>query len=115
MLEQDSSGSLIIAATNRQNILDKALFRRFDDVLHYSLPSAKDIQKLFITKLTVYQPAFYPTNEIIEKASTLNHAEITRICTDAIKSAILTDKPIEEKLLLNLINERLLIYTDKRA
>ena len=33
-IEQDSSESIIIAATNNQKLLDQALFRRFDDVLH---------------------------------------------------------------------------------
>ena len=32
-LEQDESGSLIIAATNHPELLDSALHRRFDDVI----------------------------------------------------------------------------------
>ena len=40
-LENSSSESLIIAATNHRSILDKALFRRFDMVLDYALPDAK--------------------------------------------------------------------------
>ena len=39
-LENSSSESLIIAATNHRSILDKALFRRFDMVLGYALPDA---------------------------------------------------------------------------
>jgi len=37
-IEQDVSDSMIVAATNNPNLLDKALFRRFDDVLTFSLP-----------------------------------------------------------------------------
>ena len=33
-VEQDFSDSIVIAATNNQKLLDQALFRRFDDVLH---------------------------------------------------------------------------------
>jgi hypothetical protein len=36
-LEQDDSQGLIIAATNHPELLDKALFRRFDDVLRLVL------------------------------------------------------------------------------
>jgi SpoVK/Ycf46/Vps4 family AAA+-type ATPase len=36
--EQDQSHSLIVAATNHPDILDYALFRCFDDGLHYQLP-----------------------------------------------------------------------------
>ena len=40
MIEQDASHSLIVAATNHPGILDHALLRRFDDILHYQLPGA---------------------------------------------------------------------------
>jgi SpoVK/Ycf46/Vps4 family AAA+-type ATPase len=39
-LEQSSPESVVIAATNHRAILDKALFRRFDTVLDYTLPDA---------------------------------------------------------------------------
>lgn len=34
-LERDTSESLIIAATNHPKLLDRALFRRFDDIIGY--------------------------------------------------------------------------------
>src|SRR5690554_5978179 len=43
MIEQDDSHSLIIGATNHPEILDTALFRRFDDLLHYELPDEENI------------------------------------------------------------------------
>ena len=43
MIEQDDSHSLIIGATNHPEILDPALFRRFDDLLHYELPDEESI------------------------------------------------------------------------
>ena len=46
MIEQDHSHSLVIAATNHPDLLDPALFRRFDDVLHYDLPDQSQIAKL---------------------------------------------------------------------
>ena len=39
-IEQDTSESIIIAATNSGNLLDQALFRRFDDVLRFDLHSS---------------------------------------------------------------------------
>jgi hypothetical protein len=42
-LEQDESDSLILAATNHPAILDRALFRRFDAVVEYALPSAAHV------------------------------------------------------------------------
>ena len=46
MIEQDESHSLIVAATNHPEILDHALLRRFDDILHYELPDATRIAAL---------------------------------------------------------------------
>jgi AAA+ superfamily predicted ATPase len=109
-IEQDVSESIIIAATNNQRILDKALFRRFDDVLHYSMPSADDVRKLFTIKLQVFAPDFEPSDILISKATSLSHAEITRVCDDAIKNAILTDKKIHSDDLLRLVDERLAVY-----
>jgi hypothetical protein len=45
-LEQDDSESLIVAATNLEDLLDEALFRRFDDVIRYQLPKAEGTARL---------------------------------------------------------------------
>ena len=47
-IERDHSDSLIIAATNNLELLDQALFRRFDDVIHYQLPT--DNEKIQLLK-----------------------------------------------------------------
>jgi len=110
-IEQDESESIIIAATNNQKILDMALFRRFDDVLHYSLPTAAELEMLFKSKLELFSTAFFVSDELLEKAASLSHAEITRICDDAIKSAILSDSDIiSNEYLIRIIDERLAVY-----
>ena len=110
-IEQDASDSIIIAATNNQQILDKALYRRFDDVLHYSLPTKDDIYNLFKKKLSVFSPEFILSNDLIEKSVSLSHAEISRVCDDAIKNAILNDIKIAQEDLIKLIEERLAVYS----
>jgi AAA+ superfamily predicted ATPase len=110
-LEQDVSESIVIASTNNSRILDKALFRRFDDVLHYDLPSASEIERLFAYKLGAFDSNFKPSVCLLDKSNSLSHAEISRICEDAIKEAILTDKAnISEETLLSLLEERLTVY-----
>src|SRR5882724_1953901 len=51
MVEQDASDSVIIAATNHPAILDRALFRRFDDIIEYSLPTTKEIRAALEAKI----------------------------------------------------------------
>src|ERR1700734_2712061 len=46
LIEQDSSESLIVAATNHGDSLDTALFRRFDDVIRYEAPNVTQIEQL---------------------------------------------------------------------
>jgi len=114
-IEQDCSDSIIIAATNNQKILDQALFRRFDDVLHYSLPTENEIQKIFVYKLASFDNELQITSQIIEAANNLSHAEIVRVCDDAIKESILEGTAINQAKLISLINERHSIYKGKEA
>ena len=51
MIEQDRSHSMVMAATNHPGILDRALFRRFDDILHFDLPDESQIAKLLKMRL----------------------------------------------------------------
>lgn len=114
-IEQDSSESIIIAATNNQKLLDQALFRRFDDVLHYSLPTESEIKRLFEYKLTSFDKKFRINQKLLNAANGLCHAEIVRVCDDAIKKSILEDEVISQQGLINLLNERHAIYSCKEA
>lgn len=114
-IEQDASESIIIAATNNQKLLDQALFRRFDDVLHYTLPTPEEIDHLFKYKITSFDTTFTTSKEILNAAKGLSHAEIVRACDDAIKNSILNDTIITNNAIINLLNERHEIYTCKEA
>lgn len=89
MLEQDQSNSLIIAATNHPEILDHALFRRFDDVLHYSLPDTKQIAVLLRAKFFNFSKKRISWKRLAEKAAGLSHADIARACEEAIKNVLI--------------------------
>jgi SpoVK/Ycf46/Vps4 family AAA+-type ATPase len=39
-LEQEESESIVLAATNHVGLLDRALIRRFDDIIEFTLPDA---------------------------------------------------------------------------
>jgi SpoVK/Ycf46/Vps4 family AAA+-type ATPase len=114
-IEQDSSTSIIIAATNNIDLLDKALFRRFDDVLHYTMPTENEIAKLYKYKLSMYQDAFEVSRNLIKASEGLSHAEITKVCDDSIKNSILSGLEIKEEKLIILVKERLTIYSKREA
>ncbi len=62
MIEHDQSNSLIIAATNHPEILDYALFRRFDDVIEYHLPTPLAVSDRLrrATPPSPPPPSFFP-------------------------------------------------------
>lgn len=114
-IEQDASESIIIAATNNQKLLDQALYRRFDDVWHYALPTEYEIQRLFEHKLMNYDENFKITKRLIDSAKGLSHAEIVKVCDDAIKLSILDMQPMTSEKISTLLQERKDIYAYKEA
>ncbi|WP_246261708.1 AAA family ATPase [Azoarcus taiwanensis] len=92
MIEQDQSNSLIVAATNHPEILDYALFRRFDDVIEYHLPTADQAASLIRSRLGRFVPKPFPMKKVTEKADGLSYAEIRRAVDEAIKEALMHDE-----------------------
>lgn len=109
-IERDNSNSLIIAATNNLELLDHALFRRFDDVLHYQLPSDSEKILLLENRLGQYKGNF-DLKSIIMSLKDLSHAEISQACLDSIKESILTDKKkVDKSLIVKMIHDRTSAY-----
>lgn len=99
----DSSKSIVIAASNHQYLLDPALWRRFDDLIEFSLPT-KTERELYLQSLLngVY---FDGSLEYIAKnMSSLSYADIQRITIEAIKTMILEGR---EQLQSQDISEQL--------
>ncbi|MDA3879366.1 MAG: ATP-binding protein [Prolixibacteraceae bacterium] len=92
-IEKDESNSIIIAATNMPEVLDKALFRRFDDIIRYPLPSLKEVKRVLEKNLSGI--SFDDKNNIdviAKEAMGLSYADIVRACEEAIKEIIIFGK-----------------------
>lgn len=106
-IEQDASDSLIVGATNNPRLLDRALFRRFDDVLVFELPGSADRQRLIENVLGSFQDPCLAWEPVLLESDTLSHAEIDHACRDAIKEAILRDAPrVADAALVKMLKER---------
>ncbi len=115
-IENDVSDNLIVAATNNLRLLDRALFRRFDDVLQYNLPGQEERRRLISNLLGTFHDKRFPLVKAAEAASGLSHAEIDRACRDAIKETVLSDKNrVTIKSLVRLIKERQNAYLGGEA
>ncbi|NCP64114.1 MAG: ATP-binding protein [Paraglaciecola sp.] len=88
-VEQDSSESVILAATNHPELLDKALYRRFDDIIQFEKPGKKQIKILAENRLAMFDTDSLMWNEITSSAEGLSSADVTRACEDAAKEAVL--------------------------
>jgi SpoVK/Ycf46/Vps4 family AAA+-type ATPase len=91
-LEQDASRSIIIAATNVPDMLDRALFRRFDDVITYQRPASGMIESLMRNRLAGFDISAVIWDKVLGAAGGLSHGEVVRACEDAAKDAVLSGK-----------------------
>lgn len=104
-IENSRSDSLILAATNHEELLDKALFRRFDDILHYELPDNKLVIETFKRYLSKKYIKDLSWTKIEKEAVNLSYAEIAKICNNALKRNILDNTPVDTRLIITLIQE----------
>jgi SpoVK/Ycf46/Vps4 family AAA+-type ATPase len=92
MIEHDISHSLIVAATNHPELLDPALFRRFDDVLYYSLPDVSQIATLLKAKLRRIAEKRVSWTKLADDALGLSYAEVTRVSEEVLKDALIHER-----------------------
>lgn len=107
MLDEDDGDSLIIAATNHPELLDPAMFRRFDGAIEYGLLSVDRIREVYLKALKPFdlETIDWP---MIEKAATgMSQAEMIRSAEDAARAAVLNnDAAVDTPILLYAIHER---------
>jgi SpoVK/Ycf46/Vps4 family AAA+-type ATPase len=112
MIEHDHSNSLIIAATNHPEILDQALFRRFDDVIEYKLPGHDQVATLLNRRLGQFKSKKFNMNQVVVEGEMLSYAELCRAVDESIKEVILSDGDyVSENSLIATLNERRQIST----
>mgnify|MGYP003342751070 CR=1 FL=1 len=91
-LEQDSSDSLVLAATNHGAMLDRALFRRFDSVLLYAIPAAPLAVRVMQARLGFLDTSLLDWQATAEHANGLSHAELVLACEQAAKQTVLANR-----------------------
>jgi len=107
MIEQDNSHSIIIAATNHPGILDHALFRRFDDVLQYTLPDKEQAIALLKARLASAVGKEISWQHPAELSAGLSYADISRAAEEALKHVLMNKtKRVTEDELAGMLTER---------
>lgn len=105
LIEQPLKRSIVIAATNDMKVLDRALFRRFDDVVQFELPTQTEVVNLLRKRLD----GRLPIKIISTLASSFlgcSQAIICTVCDDAVKTSILMGKTLTKAMLLSSLDTR---------
>jgi AAA+ superfamily predicted ATPase len=92
MEESNTTDSVIICSTNHPSLLDRALLRRYDQVLEFDAPTATQVQKLIGMSMVPVKAARLAWEKVIAASDGLSQAEIVRAVDDAVKTTILDER-----------------------
>jgi SpoVK/Ycf46/Vps4 family AAA+-type ATPase len=107
-IEHDESNSLIVAATNHPELLDHAVYRRFDDLVEYKMPSSAEIAETLSSRLVRFSQKDINWSQVAELGSGLSYADLTRASDEAIKDSIISGrKRVELEDIRRALEERM--------
>lgn len=89
LIDTSNSNSLFIAATNHESLLDKAVWRRFDEVLFFGKPDVQLRTLLLKRYLSRIRYSEINLENFAIDLEGATGADIERICVDVIKTIVL--------------------------
>ncbi len=105
--EPNATDSVIVAATNHPEILDRALIRRFDEIIEYGLPDEAGVRDIVKRRLGALAGRSMKWELIGEAAHGLSHGEVSRAVEEALREAILDDrKTVDQSSLMAALDAR---------
>jgi SpoVK/Ycf46/Vps4 family AAA+-type ATPase len=106
-LEQHHSSSILVAATNHPQLLDRAIFRRFGLVIDYTMPTPELARTVIRNRLASLNTRGLNWKRIDQSTVGLSHSELTIACEQAAKQTILAKGPrVATDLLVAALDER---------
>lgn len=107
LLDSNDSRGLIIAATNHPDLLDSALFRRFDDVIEYKRPEGDIAREIIANRLASFDLTGLEWQSVLKAAQELSQADLTRASDEAAKNSVLShSQEISTDSLITALGER---------
>lgn len=98
LVDADVSGSLIVAATNHVELLDRAVFRRFDLIVPFDRPTPEQIAALLYLRLGTLGLDPERADELAALAHGWSFADVARACDDAVRSMALDGREVVSSL-----------------
>jgi SpoVK/Ycf46/Vps4 family AAA+-type ATPase len=95
MIDAYRGRSVIVAASNHEQLLDLAIWRRFDEVLLFEPPTLTQLGPLLSAKLrSVRYDLPIDESGFLKRLSGFTHADVERVVVRAIKNMILASREI---------------------
>ena len=85
--------AMIIAASNHPALLDEAVWRRFDEIVVFDMPTQAEIADLIRVKLRALRIKF-SRRELAREMKGFSHADVEMVCVDAARTAILEGRDV---------------------
>lgn len=92
LTDSDASNSILIAATNHAELLDRAIFRRFDLIVPFALPSTSQADALLKLRFKAFDLPTSIIKQLSRAAKGMSFADIDRACDDAIRTMALAGR-----------------------
>jgi SpoVK/Ycf46/Vps4 family AAA+-type ATPase len=89
LLDSFNGRSLLIAATNFEQVLDPAIWRRFDDVVRFDLPDSAALEAIVLKRLRPLQFTKKQLLILVEAIQGASFAEAEQVCFDMRKRCAL--------------------------
>jgi len=89
LIDADRSASLIIAATNHAELLDRAVFRRFDIEVPFDIPKEQQLVELLALRLAAFELPEELLHRVARASTGISYADAARACDDAIRAMVL--------------------------
>jgi SpoVK/Ycf46/Vps4 family AAA+-type ATPase len=113
MMDETESDSIVIAATNHPELLDPAMFRRFDTTVDFNILRKSRLKEVYAKVLKAFLAGNLDWKKVEDASQGMSQAAIVRAAGDAARIAVLDNKAIvSTEILLDAIRERNPTVTD---
>ena len=107
LLDADASRGVVVVTTNRPELLQRPVLRRFDTVLDYPLPSTGVVQEVVLRRLRGFDLGGVEWPRVASTASGLSHEQVAAAAALAAKQSVLDGAAqVETASLLAALRER---------
>jgi len=92
LVDADVSGSIMVAATNHVELLDRAVFRRFDVIVPFDKPTREQLVDLLKLRLSSVGLSGSAAERLAANAEGWSFADVVRACDDAVRTMALDNR-----------------------